>query len=139
MQFHWRLQTVSFSIRPGIPHGIRVRITSSHGQPENCSSLSCLPASSPLILSPSPFRSSDLLEFSSGALEPAAQRRGANVYGSLRFASVTLSEGTRTTQEAQVFTPADQIQVEFTPGGSTPSLAHKNTKSGADRPGYERV
>jgi hypothetical protein len=62
-----------------------------------------------------------------GDSTPTAQCGGA----SIRFASVTQSDGTRTMSEAPVFPPADQIHVEFVPGRSTPSFAHENTKDEA--------
>jgi hypothetical protein len=72
-------------------------------------------------------------------MNPTAQRKGANVHSSIRFASVAQSDETRMTQEGQLFPPADKIQVGFVPDGSISSLAHKNIKDGASRSGSETV
>jgi len=72
---------------------------------------------------------------------PAMQCKVANVHSHMRFASVsvTRSEGTRTTFEAPVFLPADQIVVEFVPDGSVSSLANENIQDKANSIGCEAV
>ena len=82
---------------------------------------------------------SDLPQFSSEASNPAAQRKGTNVYGPMRFASAPQTNGTQAMYEAPVFVPADQIHAEFVPGGSIPSLAQENTKDNTDLTVYEMV
>ena len=57
----------------------------------------------------------------------------------MHFAFYTQSEGTRTTFEAPVFPPTDQIHVEFVPGGSVSSLAYENTNDKPNSARYEAV
>lgn len=57
----------------------------------------------------------------------------------MRFASAMQSEGTRTTVDVPVFLPADQILVEFVPGGSDSSVANKKIQDKANSIGYETV
>jgi len=70
---------------------------------------------------------------------PVPCRRLNNAYSPMDFMSVTQSEGTRTTYEAPVLLPADQIQVDLVPGGSAFSLAHENVTDNADSAGHETV
>ena len=72
-------------------------------------------------------------------MPPVPCRRLNNVSSPINFISVTRSEGSHTTYEAPVFLPADQIQVDFVPGGPAFSLAHENTRGDADSAGHEMV
>jgi hypothetical protein len=67
-------------------------------------------------------------QLSPGDSIPTSQYIGA----SIRFASVTQSDGTRTMSEAPAFLSADQIHVEFVPGRSISSfgLENANDKAG---------
>jgi hypothetical protein len=85
------------------------------------------------VLNPTLFRSADLPQFSPETpVLSVPCRRLNNAYSPMDFMSVTQSEGTRTTYEAPVFLPADQIQVDLVPGGSAFSLAHENATDHAD-------
>jgi len=75
------------------------------------------------------YASSGLPQFTSGAQNPAVQRRKANTHTPIHFASAAQLVGTRTTNGAPVFIPVDQIQVEFVPSGSFPGIVHENTKN----------
>ena len=97
-----------------------------------------LPISTVLLSLPS-LRSPDPTQFSSKAPSPTAQSGGANDNNSMRFASATQSEGTRTACETPVFLPADQIYTEFVPGVEIPSLTLENTKNRTDSAGYNGV
>jgi len=68
--------------------------------------------------------SSDLPRFS-GVSTPSARYRTNNTFGPISFATVT--QMTRSENEAPVFLPADQVlQVDFVPGISDSSLGHEN-------------
>jgi hypothetical protein len=64
--------------------------------------------------------------------ETSAQHKGVNLYGPMRFASVTQSEGTRTTYEPPPVLPIDHIQIELVPAGLLSSFAHEDVKDKAD-------
>ena len=73
------------------------------------------------------------------ALNPTAQCRAGIVHDTMHFVFFTQSEGTRTTYEAPVFPPTDQIQVEFVPGGSVSGVEHENTNEKPNSTRYETV
>jgi len=80
-------------------------------------------------------RSLDPPQFSSKVPIPAGLRREVNVSAPIHFASLTQSEGGRTSYGPTVFEPADAIQVACVPDGSASSLVQEkleNTKGQAD-------
>ena len=97
--------------------------------------LKLLPIQPPRLTSPPPYRSSGLPRFTLGTQNPTAQHRRAKVHTPIHFASAAQSVGTRTTDDAPVFVPVDQIHLEFVPSGSFPSVVHENTrdKTASDR------
>ena len=105
-----------------------------------------LPAHPGVIINPTslshcfsfpPYRSSGLPQSTSGAQNPTAQHRKANVHTPIHFASAAQSVGARTTGGAPL--PVDQINVEFVPSGSFPSIVHENTKDKTISGGRETV
>lgn len=73
-------------------------------------------------------RTSDLPQFSSGNQIPVAPRWGFTTH----TASVSQSEGTRTSCGAPVFLPADQLHTEFVPPGiSTRYLPYEDRRDKA--------
>jgi hypothetical protein len=94
-----------------------------------------LPASRAAFFLLSSHRSSDLPQISSKVPIPAGLRREVNVSAPIHFASLTQSEGCRTSYGPTVFKPADAIQVACVPDGSASSLVQEkleNTKGKAD-------
>ena len=57
----------------------------------------------------------------------------------MHLASITQSEGTRTTHEVPVFLPADQIYLEFIPGASISSLMQENSEDGTVAAEFQAV
>src|SRR6266853_2073832 len=126
---------VPLSVRSRITHQIRVRIASPNCRPEGYSQSNPIPT--PDCFSFHLFRLVNVPTFSSETSNTTAQRTETNDYFPMQFASAPQTNGTQAMYEAPVFVPADQIHVEFVPGGSIPSLAQENTKDNTDLTVYE--
>lgn len=77
--------------------------------------------------------------FSLGASNPIVLRGGSKGHGPMHIVSVTQSEGTQMTHNATAVSQTDEIELEFIPGGSISSLAHKNTREKTHPAVYEVV
>ena len=84
-------------------------------------------------------RSSHPPRFSLGASNPIVLRGGSKGHGPMHIVSATQSGGTQMTHNATAVSQTDEIELEFIPGGSISSLAHKNTREKNHSAVYEVV